>query len=235
MSEDCYVEIEGAPETIDAMEKLQRRIPPLETWKDGTYRPPQSRFDLRTYFEVLTHITIAPDFEIDYYYYQEDSGAEPVLYARHKNDPPLDFFPTEDSKNKLGFWKPLPPEGALVPDSSYKSWFELVVFSRIASQFYLQWHASYKDFQFVASPEHVERIIKDERIPSETADKARKLDTRVIVDDDETDYVTVTYTGFSKWGGFSRVDDRISRRAPYISICKRKIRSSVDYSCGYLL
>lgn len=47
-----------------------------------------SEFDTNAYFAVLKHLSLPPDYVLDYVYIYAGLGGEPVLYARSASQPP---------------------------------------------------------------------------------------------------------------------------------------------------
>lgn len=247
MTEDNLIsEVSDAAETIDAFQRLQESI--LYTVKPVSDGPrPSGSFDPNRYLDVLTHLRLPPDFVLDYYYHgmgdgvDVSGGGEPILYVRHKQDTPLTIHPDsclndDDRSAMFGTWSPVRASALLIPDCSEASWFELVLFRIMAPQFYLHWHANYNDFQIVASREQLEKIIEaSSRMKPETVAAASNLSLKVLVDFGEPNHVSVTYAGFTKWGGLSRREVRISNHFPYLNIGDSIIRETVNYHCGISL
>lgn len=223
--------LEGIESVIYEATNLKESIPPWEDAK-SLQKQGKKRFDVNEYFKILKHISVAPGFEVDYFYEGWDlfsTSAAPQLYARRQGDPTLECTPEEPTKeeqeNRFGSWTPLPISSVLIPDKTPQGWFELLIFYRYAPQFYLEWHALYDKFVFVGSLEHLIDLIPPlEPSEDEKFYAALDLETDVLVDDKSNpDYVLVTYTGFMEWKGFKRIEEKISRRYPYISISQREL------------
>lgn len=123
-------------------------------------------------------------------------------------------------------------------DGTPESFFELVLFAVLAGQFYLSWHAGYHDAKIVTTPEALERILAEPAtrdfgspFSDEQQEQARKLvlTPSVTFLDDHTAGVSVVL--FSKWGGFTRMTQTVSRTYPH-TLAQPDVMPLVEYECG---
>jgi len=191
-------------------------------------------FDPNSYFTVLTHLGMKPDYTLDYvYHYTEGFGGNPNLYARPIDSKRLDIFieyrDWEEKNDLLSF---------LVADGTPDSFFQLVVFQRIASQFYLFWHANYNDIKVITSHQDLKTIISEvnrEREPFGSRMTDEQATGMMAMDLEPTFEVTddmgaVSYCVFTKWGGLARLKDSFSIKPPHRMVY-RAILARVKYDC----
>ena len=184
-------------------------------------------FDPNRYLDALPHLRLPDGYCLDYYYWKTASSGAPWIYAREVSRPPCSDLGERGKAN--GCFEPLE---LLMPDGSCDSWFELELFRRIAGQFRLSWHAAYFDFQFVTDPDTLERILTTHAYGMKPGfvDQAKRLETTVAVTKSGKG-VTLEYLGFSKWKGFTRHLERISRRPPY-DVLESKSAQHLAWHCG---
>ena len=196
-------------------------------------------FDVNEYFTVLTHLSPEPGYVLDYVYYYDFMGGEPIIYARQEQDEP--YATVAEYSEALG-------ESAfgearhnylehIEIDGSAEGFFEYVVLMIQGGQFYLAWHANYNDITLVCDPEAVERVIEaanDFGIPPTSGQvrEALRLDLEPQVEFEE-DTVRVRVVTFSKWGGFYENTFTISRDFPH-RLLDYEGEELVPYDCGVM-
>jgi hypothetical protein len=191
-------------------------------------------FDANDYFTVLDHISMQDGYVLDYVYPVDFLGSFPYLYARPADQPP--YASTADV-----------PEGVelenfrdhLKVEDVAQGYFEYAVMDIMAGQFYLVWHANYNDTEIVCNAEAAAAIV--DRINSQ--DFGMKMDFEqqaqvramknieplVKLTEDST---IVEVVVFSKWGGFFKRTDTISRSFPHATEVKEE--NLVPYDCGVM-
>ena len=234
--------------TVDALVALHQSAgyPPEHLLKENAVRT-GDEFDVNRYFTVLDHLSMEPGYTLDYVYCYDGSGFAgfPKLYARP------DVIPTKSATTDT------PPTGDqpwyltcsdvggsadsylahVQVDGTEEGFFQFAVLRLMGGQFYLHWHAGYRDTAVVCDRETVESIISDDGISgqpfsAEQKQAARAIDPAPVVEM-EDDVVTVKVVVFSKWGGFERATFRINRSFPY-AILGSEFETLVEYDCGIM-
>jgi hypothetical protein len=191
-----------------------------------------AEFDPNQFFSVLTHLSMAPGYSLDYVYHRDGLGAFPILYARPLSQP---RYATEaalaaagDEVNYLDF---------VQTDGSAEGYFELVVLSMMGNQFYLDWHANYNDTRLVCNRTQAIEIAQSLNdgfgYPMPLVDRfrihlLRGVEPAVEIGEQTVQVRVVT---FSHWGGFSRVTVSIHRSFPH-TILDIQEQVLIPYDCG---
>lgn len=190
-------------------------------------------FDANQYFAVLNHISMREGYALDYVYMSESLGGSPLLYARPESQAP--YASMEDV-----------PENTQLPDfheyleveDVEQGYFEYVVLNTMANQFYLDWHALYNDTEIVCNSDEVNAIIADISAGSfgNPLDitgqvKAHAMNNIEPVVQLTGDNAIVELILFTKWGGFYRQTNTISRSFPQ-KVIDTKSETIVPYDCG---
>ena len=193
--------------------------------------------DVNKYFSVLTHLSPESGYTLDYVYYYEFMGSEPIIYARQEQEEPYATFSQyreaigEDTfrESRLEYLEHIESDG------SAEGYFEWAVLAVQGGQFYLGWHSNYNDVTVLCSREAVKKVIErasELGIPMTPAQerKALKLDLEPLVDFEE-ETVRVQIVTFTKWGGFFRRIFVINRDFPH-NIIQHESVELVSYDCG---
>jgi hypothetical protein len=224
------------------LDDLARLLQDLEFpahFEEEDARRTGEEFDVNDYFTVLTHLSPEPGYVLDYVYYYDFMGGEPVIYARQQQEE--SYTTSAEYSEALG--------GNIFGDARYEfldhveidgtaeGFFEYVVLMIQGGQFYLVWHANYNDITVVCSHEAVERVIEaanDFGTPLTSAQEreAMSLDLEPRVDFEE-DTVRVRVVTFSKWGGFIENVFTISRDFPH-RLLDYEGEELVPYDCGVM-
>jgi hypothetical protein len=191
-------------------------------------------FDVMKYFSVLDHLSIQPGYVLDYVYHFDGMGGYPVLYARLASQPP---YVTEAD---------LPPGGSrtsyldfIQTDDTPESYFQFVALAMMGGQFYLFWHAGYKDSQIVCDKAAVNRIVSSlngdfgYRISLASWVKAlllQNIGPSVVLGENTVQVRLVTFTN---WGGFYEETYTLSKPAPH-TITDVQQKNIVPYDCGVM-
>lgn len=223
--------IANCADLVNAVSGLQSVGTPQHLIDTGIKRGDE--FDVNQYFTVLTHISMQDDYLLDYVYISESLGGSPLLYARPESQDP--YASMEDV-----------PENTQLPDfheyleveDVEQGYFEYVVLNTMASQFYLDWHALYNDFEIVCNSDEVNTIIADISdgsfgnpldLPGQVKARAmNNIEPGVQLAEDSAIVEVITFT---KWGGFYRQTYTISRSFPHM-IIDVKSENIVPYDCG---
>jgi hypothetical protein len=157
-------------------------------------------FDVNEYFRVLDRLSIEPGYVLDYVYYNDGIGGEPVLYARKANQPAYRDYNEISAERKID--SPSAEDEYLrhiKVDGTPEGFFQLYVLQIMGGQFYLFWHANYDDYKVVCNSSDAALYLSD---PITIRD-ASQMDFTPVVEMDN-DSVRVDSVVFTKWGGFIR-------------------------------
>lgn len=217
--------------TLNAFAKLRhsQKIPD-HLLKDNPQRN-GSEFDPNTYFDVLKQLRMADGFVLDYAYSYCSSGAEPRLYARRKDSTRV------MTRRDAGEWSASSQLITyLVADGSPESFIELVAFHHMASQFYLYWHAGYKDVSILTRPMLIDPANPEESDIDPTELTQEQIDGfhRLSAAPSATltgDVAIVDYCRFSDFSGLTRVRASYRRQATHL-LYDVEVIGEVDYRCS---
>lgn len=218
-------------DTLNAFAKLRHSQEiPDHLLKENPQRN-GSEFDPNTYFDVLTRLRMADGFVLDYAYSYCSSGAEPRLYARRKDSTRVmtlkDANEWHTSSQLLNY---------LVADGSPESFIEFVAFHHMASQFYLYWHAGYKDDRVLTAPMVIdpakpkESDIEPAELTQEDIDAFHSISAAPSVTL-KGDIAIVDYCRFSNFRGLKRVRASYCRQPPHL-LYDVEVIGEVDYRCS---
>ncbi|MFA5812002.1 MAG: hypothetical protein WC956_06710 [bacterium] len=209
------------------------------------------RFDPNSYFTILTHIAMKRGYVLDYVYWQDGAGSYPCLYVRRASEPPrklgsLKGLSGEEMRQRRASLEGICDAKNIVnllpfmtADGSPDSYFQLSVFLKVARQFRLVWHANYNDIRIVTSAADIDEIARDVNSYGQRKGpdpnmalwaraKAWLTEPEVVLSPDTAE---VTYSTFTKWGGFSRMKDTFDLKSPH-SIVKSEVLDKIEYNCG---
>lgn len=220
---------------IYALRSLTQYLPLPERREDGSL--PENIFDANEYFSVLEHLKIQDGYILDYYYFGELLGSEPLLYARPKNKEPYRSY-SEYKQEHGELWESSHKYlDHIVIDDTPEGFFQFIALRVMGGQFYLFWHARYDDYRIICGSEVLEKILTtpdefNKIIPVDIQQEARKLKVEPVVEL-TYDKARVEIVVFSKWKGFLRRKYTISRYFPH-TILEEKSETLVPYNCGIL-
>lgn len=192
-------------------------------------------FDVNSYFDVLTNISMQEGFVLDYIYLGDFLGAFPILTAR-----PVDLSPYTSTTDV--------PEGSELRDywkyiqvnDSEQGYFEYITLLNMANQFYLSWHANYNDIQIVCNRTDVDAIVEERntenfgiKFDSEQMKQIRGMNNIEPLVKLTATTVSVEIITFTKWGGFYRMTYTINRDFPH-QVIDRQDENIVPYDCGIM-
>jgi hypothetical protein len=189
-----------------------------------------TEFDVNQYFQVFKHLSMEPDYVLDYVYFYRGGNGEPILYARRVDVPAYRTY-SEYEKS--------PPEDTYLNhikiDGTREGFFQFVVMKTLGGQFYREWHGLLNDTQVIASHTRLESVSSaiesfcGEKMPADLRQKAQSLtfEPEVEIKDD---IVLVKIVTFSKWSGFSQISYSIKRSFPH-TILQEKWETLAAYEC----
>ena len=200
-------------------------------------------FDPNQIFGILDHLEMTPGYTLDYEYFYTGMGGYPVLYAR-KTDQDRALFHLPDRPGQGEGdpeFDPLShnPLNAIQADGSAEGYMQMVVFARMGSQFYLNWHSNYNDAVMITTREGLEKIVaenahSDFGYDFNVAMRAKALlinpEPKVVWTDDK---VTISLLSFTKWGGFFRTEYQLQRDFPHQMITLKN-ENLLEYNCGIM-
>jgi hypothetical protein len=193
-----------------------------------------SEFDVMKYFSVLDHLSMQPDYVLDYVYHYDGMGGYPVLYVHPAGQPP---YATEADLTASGG---SPSYLAYVQiDNTPESYFQFVVLAMMGSQFYLYWHADYNDSQIVCDKAGVNGIVSSlggdfgYRISLASRIKAALLTDIGPSVNISAQTVEVRLVTFTRWGDFYLKTYTLSRSMPH-TIQNVQEKNLVPYECGVM-
>lgn len=192
-------------------------------------------FDVNRFFSVLDHLSVKPGYTLDWVYFYEGIGGEPLLYARPVDQPP--YRTAAEYGEAEGHWS-LPETRYLdhvQVDGTAGGFFQFVVLHAMGSQFYQYWHAAYNDTIIVCDRAGLEALLSPSgpsgRLPLDLREKALTLDLKPVVELEE-DLVLVRVLTFTKWGGFKEKRFTIRREFPH-EILQIEEQTLIEYDCGF--
>jgi hypothetical protein len=182
-------------------------------------------FDPNQYFTAFTHISVEPGYVLDYNYYYDNMGGFPMLFARLKENDPV----------QPG--QALPYLEHVQTDGTAAGYYELATLDLMSSQFYLYWHAAGNDSVIVPDTPTLEEVITragkvGAPMDDATASAARALNvTPQIIFEGST--VTVKLITFSNFSGFSERTCIFNKAFPHtIAGTEPQSKIVVPYSWG---
>lgn len=217
------------------------QIPPLHLMKEDSVKT-EIGFDVNLYFFVLNHLSMQPDYVLDYVYSYKSGGGKPVIYARHIDQ--SSYLTISEYEKSRGPYQVQEPSYKFMDrihvDGTAEGFFQFIVLRLMSNQFYLYWHAWYNDLKIICDPSDLKELYaevgkpdpRDESIlPPDVKKKARDLEFTPIIEFTE-ESVIVKIVIFTKWGGFIRESYTIGRKFPH-KIIKKEGKTLVKYDCGF--
>ena len=223
--------IADCADTISAVGNLQPGDIPQHLFETGSKRGDE--FDVNDYFKVLTHISMQDGYSLDYVYQTDFLGSLPLLYARSESQAPyVSMKEVPENMQRTDFREYLEVE------DTEQGYFEYVVLSIMANQFYLDWHANYNDTRIVCTRKEVNTIVASASSGGfgTEMDRAQRAKARAMKNIEPAVQLTennaiVELITFTKWGGFYRQTYTVSRSFPH-TIVDVKDENLVPYDCG---
>lgn len=245
---------------INQIKAYQKKAPELF---DRNVKKSDSEFKLDHYFDILDNIELEKAWVLDYLYFKERLGGEPVIIAYPEikeaeykkiiakigdnelgskvqdNDSEITintFLNFDDVDNYLDH---------IILDGSEASYFQFVILAVLGSQFALFWHAAYNDKEFVCTQKAAEKLIKrigvedeePESIDNQLFDQETVEQIRKINFEPQINIkenkTIVRLVFFTKWGGFIEAKYQVEKSFPH-KIIEVETEPLVEYSCGYV-
>ncbi|HKY56388.1 MAG TPA: hypothetical protein VJM08_18875, partial [Anaerolineales bacterium] len=198
-----------------------------------TGRKNGNEFDVNQYFTVLPHLSMHDGYVLDYVYINDSLGGFPLLYARPESQAPYTSMKDVPANLQRSDFREY-----LEVEDVEQGYFEYLVLSMMANQFYLDWHANYNDTQIVCTRRDVNAIVESASSGGfgVEMDRAQQAKARAMKDIEPAVQLTentafVEVITFTKWGGFYRQTYTISRSFPH-TIIATKEENLVPYDCG---
>jgi hypothetical protein len=203
--------------------------PDSEVVKDGAW------FDVSGCFSVLGGLSPEPGYVLDYVYWYNGAGGEPVLYCRPADTPAFrSFREFQQAMGDITFIQMRKMYlDQLIVDGTEEGYFDFAIHTLIGTQFYLYWHAIYNDTRIICTEAAMERALGDIESHSEGIKPAARrlmLEPVVTVEDE---HVVVSLVTFTKWGGFYRRTLTIKREFPH-QILQEDRTLLLEYDCGWV-
>lgn len=221
-------------DTVDGMVSLTRELKIPDHFRETGGARTGTEFDVNEYFTVLTHLSMEEGYVLDYVYYLGKDSGIPIVYARQEGEArystPAEYEEAvgEDELRASRYLEHVRGDGTA------EGYFELVVLSIMANQFYLYRHALQNDKTVVCDRETVEAVIEGlpyKPMSAEAKRAALGLDFEPRVEF-EDEVVWVRVVTFTKWGGFFQEEYTISRSFPHL-ILEHEEEQLVPYNCGF--
>lgn len=199
------------------------------TSRENYFVRADNQFDANEYFGVLRHLSVTPEFLLDYVVMGQNG---PFLYLRKLSEKRLkDYADCEEKFGKQDWIKHKNSHlDSIKTDGTPEGFFELIVLKELGGQFYLFWHANYFDTKIVADKDALKNILCETKLTENQIQEAEKINlTPEITFDDKT--VKVNIVTFTKWGGFKRNTYTINKNWPH-RITNEDKETLVEYHCG---
>jgi hypothetical protein len=173
-------------------------------------------------------------YALDYVYQTDFLGSLPLLYARPVDQEPYASMKDVPEGTELGNFR-----DHLEIEDVEQGYFEYVVLSTMARQFYLVWHANYNDAEIVCDQEAADAIVDEINAGDfgTEMDAKQKAQVRAMTNIEPAvtltqDSAIVEVVIFTKWGGFFRQTYTISRSFPHT--IEMEEENLVEYDCGIM-
>ena len=194
-------------------------------------------FDVNKYLNILPDVSLISGYYLDFLFNHD----HPIIYARKIDDNQfnsLNDYVNSFDKDSLKVQKNADKIflNYLKVNDTKEGYFQYLILTLMADQFYLFWHGLYNDESIICNLKGLEKEItflqKSDlfEISNEFIEKARqiKFDPKVILKDD---VATIRVVTFSKWKGIVEKKYEIKRSHPNI-IIKKGSSILLDYYCG---
>jgi len=220
--------------TVDAMSALTGGLEIPDYFLAEEPVKTGGEFDVMQYFSVLDHLSMQPDYVLDYVYHYDGMGGYPVLYARPASQPP--YASEADLTASGGGTSYL---DSVTTDDTPAGFFQFVVLAMMGNQFYLSWHANYNDSLIVCDKAGVTGILASlngdfgyriSLIPRLRAALLTDIGPVVNIGGQTVEVRLVTFT---RWGGFYMETFTLNRSMPH-TIQDVQVKNLVPYECGIM-
>lgn len=224
--------ISNCADVVRAVAEIQPGEVPQNLMETGVKQG--GEFDANDYFKVLTHVSMQEEYALDYVYQTDFLGSLPLLYARPVDQEPYVSMKDVPEGTELGNFR-----DHLEIEDVEQGYFEYVVLSTMARQFYLVWHANYNDAEIVCNQEAADAIVDEINAGDfgTEMDAKQKAQVRAMTNIEPAvtltqDSAIVEVVIFTKWGGFFRQTYTISRSFPHT--IEMEEENLVEYDCGIM-
>lgn len=230
--------------TVDGATALKKDLQtPDHLSSNEPYRK-TSDFDPNQYFKVLTHLSMAPGYVLDYIYFSDSVGGKPLLYARKSESAPFQSYANflqsyneevtdEASYGALGHAYDYLQK--VIVDQTPESYLEHVSMGFFGDQFYMALNAQYNDARILCDASDLPGIYQEMKrfnteLPAEVKKSAEQIDFTPTVSMG-TNTVTLRIVLFTKWGGFYESIYLLDKNDPS-KILDQNHSRLVEYDCG---
>jgi hypothetical protein len=195
-------------------------------------------FDVNSYFSILDHLSMQPGYILDYVYFFEGIGGEPVIYARKAGVPAYRRYSEYASDRNMT--SPFTDRSGylehVMTDGTPEGYFQYALLYIMGGQFYLYWHANYNDQKVVCDISEARAIIESlkgqgsQPMYPEILNNFGQDDFSPVVQF-RGDEAHVRLVVFTEWGGFIRKDIAIRREFPH-SVLNDTSKAIIPYDSG---
>ena len=229
------------PALLKAEKMIESARLPRE-WNEAGFYPAdydvlltRKPFNVQRLLHLFPLLHLDKNYEIVYDYYNDGHGGWPNLYTRPK------LSPQQSSEAHIVSEKPQAEDGpsCFLPHLTFEptplGYLQFTIFTEISNQFYLFWHAGYKDTRFIFSHNRAFDLLKNLENKQEAGPIATLLGevdftpTLVLYADGIACLSAVTFTD---WGGFIRRSWML--RAPDSIQALEKQKILIPYDCGII-
>ncbi len=228
---------------VDDIKALTRNKPIPRHLLDPEQPATEDVFDPNQLLIPLKHLSLQEGYTLDFVYRNEGIGANPILYVRKETQPPLasfeDYQKVVDDCDGVDKTPGCDYIDFIQSDGTEEGYFQWILLRMMGEQFYLYWHANYKDSEVIASKAQLESLVEafsadsfGVSLSSSQKRAALRIDPTPAVSI-EGDLVTVRVVWFTKWGGFFESKYTITAGAPH-QVVQKQTESLVEYDCQIL-
>lgn len=177
------------------------------------------RFNAHDYFSVLKHLSLEPDYILDYQYSDTLTGGEPILFALLEDE--------EGAEEDIGISDNNAYLRHIQIDGTPEGFFEFVALDVMGEQFYLWGHARYNDWTIICDDADMDKKL-DSISLSKKAQHGMSVQPSVQFSED---IVRVQFISFTNWGGFYENTYSIRRNFPHTTLNHQR-KQMIPYDVG---
>ena len=200
-------------DVVDRFENLTKNLPFPEQLAVKNGRRTGQEFDVMQYFTVLTSLSLAGGYVLDYIYNWNPWGSRPILYVRKNTEERL-----VDYLDYLGMSNCYEYLNHVHLENTEQGYFQFALLRLLGGKFYLTWHANYFDTIIICNEDALNNVLEKylfmQNRHEDVIQKAKEIHVapQVII---EEKWATVKLLTFSKWGGLFRQHMFIRRNYPH--------------------
>jgi len=233
-------ETEAWQASVDAIREMSPQGPIPWHLVDPDAPPILDVFDPNQLLVPLEHLSLRVGYTLDFVYLNDGLGAKPILYARKATDMPFENYQAFAEATNHCTGDDQPEEccylNFIEADGDEAGYFQWILMRMMGDQFYLYWHAGYKDSEIIASRTRIQTLIDQigsydfgESLSRSQKRQALKINPapEVVIDGDR---VHVRVVWFTKWGGFYESVYTLTASAPH-EVIDVKTEQLLEYDC----